>query len=84
MGSRIGPEKWLASNQEIWGHVLCRTLVAKITNLGGEQSWSTVKNEIAELIEGSSLGAKLFGWVAKEITGVELATTIRDQVSRAP
>ena len=54
--------------------------IGPVTSLPAEQTWVSVKSEIRDLIECSSLGERLFGWVAKELAGVEIETVIKEKV----
>ena len=67
---------------ELWSYLLAPALVEKVTNLTEAQSWSSVKDEIRQLIESSNLGCKLFGWVSKELTGGDMQAIIKKQVAK--
>ena len=82
LGSKIGPERWLECNPELWHGLLDAQLVQKVTQLGGEDSWCKASAEVRALIEGSNLGARLFGWISKEISGADIEEVIKKQVAK--
>ena len=82
MGTKVGPQKWLECNRELWAGLLSPAHVAKITALGDEEPWSSAKAELLSLIDSSNLGSRLFGWIAKELSGEEMHGIIKKQVSK--
>ena len=82
MGTKVGPERWLECNPELWTGLLPGAAVEKVTSLGSEESWTKVKDEISTLIASSALGARLFGWCARELCIAELQSVIEKQVTK--
>eukprot|EP00971_Amphidinium_carterae_P336455 6472834-Amphidinium_carterae.2 len=76
----MGPQHWLESHRGIASLVLPLSAVDKVLALSENASFTSVSSELATLVAGSNLGAKLFGWSTQCIVDAQIQTIVCDEV----
>eukprot|EP00971_Amphidinium_carterae_P338748 6476246-Amphidinium_carterae.4 len=82
LGSRMGPQHWLDSYRGIASLVLPLSAVDAVLGLKESESFSRVSKELATLVAGSNLGAKLFGWATQSIMDAEILGIVKAEISK--
>eukprot|EP00971_Amphidinium_carterae_P348042 6490291-Amphidinium_carterae.1 len=77
----MGPHSWLAANRGVAGIILPLASVDAVTGLQEGQGFETVASDLNQLVSGTSLGQKLFGWATVAIVSDEIKKIIEKEVA---